>query len=314
VGEFRMSVPAAKRGKTFVGNQWWPNMEYLLKFERHYGRYFLTVFVPLWMVQSLSLMSHFIDPTAVPARVGLGVTTVLVYVSLMITLTRDVPAVGETYAIDFYFLLCFMFVTAANFEYAIINYVLTRLRLSTEKMTRREALDHHLREKAAEHGREPTSSWSSPTRSVPGDMMLLSEHEGNKKLHEDQWQEALLREMFELFDVDRSETISLAELKPILAAAGLPNTHSDIRALVRAELGDTVAELDLQQFVTMLRPHTQELFKEFRTGLALIWGTVWTRRDVAQFESRYRIIAAFIAVTFNVVWFALTISLGGDNG
>lgn len=166
VGEFKMTAAGATVSETTLGGYPFPQIKYTLRFSRFYMRYFATTFVPLWLVSILSLLSHFIDPTATPARVGLGVTTVLVLVSLMITLTRAIPAVGETYALDFYFLVCYIMVMGGVMEYTLANWVLVRLRRASENLQRRQDVEKHMVKAAKDAGSMAVSvAWQAATKS-----------------------------------------------------------------------------------------------------------------------------------------------------
>ena len=48
-----------------------------LTFKREFSYYLLTIYVPCCMLVIVSWVSFWLDPNAVPARVSLGVTTLL---------------------------------------------------------------------------------------------------------------------------------------------------------------------------------------------------------------------------------------------
>ena len=69
---------------------------------------------------ALSWVSFWIDKRSVPARVSLGITTVLALTTLMFGIQASLPRVGHVKAIDVFLMGSFIFVFAALVEYAII--------------------------------------------------------------------------------------------------------------------------------------------------------------------------------------------------
>ena len=69
---------------------------------------------------ALSWVSFWIDKRSVPARVSLGITTVLALTTLMFGIQASLPRVGHVKAIDVFLMSSFIFVFAALVEYAII--------------------------------------------------------------------------------------------------------------------------------------------------------------------------------------------------
>ena len=69
---------------------------------------------------ALSWVSFWIDKRSVPARVSLGITTVLALTTLMFGIQVSLPRVGHVKAIDVFLMGSFIFVFAALVEYAII--------------------------------------------------------------------------------------------------------------------------------------------------------------------------------------------------
>lgn len=65
-------------------------------FERRLGYAFIQIYAPTVLIVVLSWLSFWIAQDAVPARVALGVTTVLTIVTLMGSFRSSVPKVRET--------------------------------------------------------------------------------------------------------------------------------------------------------------------------------------------------------------------------
>lgn len=89
-------------------------------FKRDFGFYLLQEFIPTILVVAVSWVGFWIDERSVPARVSLGITTVLAITTLMFGIQGSMPRVGHVKAIDVFLLGSFLFVFAALVEYAII--------------------------------------------------------------------------------------------------------------------------------------------------------------------------------------------------
>eukprot|EP00662_Eupelagonemidae_sp_cell21_P020774 gene20774-biopygen77102 len=75
----------------------------------------------------LSCVALWIDAEKAPARVAAGVTTVLVMITLMFTLRKELPVSGTTMAMEIYIFVCFTFVAVNMVEYGFINYCNTSI-------------------------------------------------------------------------------------------------------------------------------------------------------------------------------------------
>uniref|UniRef100_A0A8B9NF69 Gamma-aminobutyric acid type A receptor rho3 subunit (gene/pseudogene) n=1 Tax=Accipiter nisus TaxID=211598 RepID=A0A8B9NF69_9AVES len=73
----------------------------------------------------LSWVSFWIDRRAVPARVSLGITTVLTMSTIMTGVSASMPQVSYIKAVDVYLWISFLFVFLSVIEYAAVNYLTT---------------------------------------------------------------------------------------------------------------------------------------------------------------------------------------------
>lgn len=92
------------------------------KLQRQQGYYVLQIYTPCTLLVVMSWVSFWINKEASPARVALGIMTVLSMSTLGFGLRTDLPKVSHSTALDIYILSCFGFVFAAMVEYAVINY------------------------------------------------------------------------------------------------------------------------------------------------------------------------------------------------
>ena len=67
-----------------------------LTLRREFSYYMLTIYVPTCMLVIVSWFSFWIDPKAVPARVALGVTTLLTMSTKTASISNSLPPVAYT--------------------------------------------------------------------------------------------------------------------------------------------------------------------------------------------------------------------------
>ncbi|XP_023241251.1 glycine receptor subunit alphaZ1-like [Centruroides sculpturatus] len=78
----------------------------------------LNVYLPSTLVVTMSWLSFWLDVNAVPARVTLGVTSLLTIITQMLQSRSYTPPVDYVKAVDIWLLACMFFVTASLIEYA----------------------------------------------------------------------------------------------------------------------------------------------------------------------------------------------------
>ncbi|CAI5445271.1 unnamed protein product [Caenorhabditis angaria] len=97
-------------------------LKVFFKLQRQQGYYILQIYTPCTLVVVMSWVSFWINKEASPARVSLGIMTVLSMSTIGFGLRTDLPKVSHSTALDVYILSCFGFLFAAMVEYAVINY------------------------------------------------------------------------------------------------------------------------------------------------------------------------------------------------
>ncbi|KAL7645031.1 UNVERIFIED_CONTAM: hypothetical protein RMT77_003401 [Armadillidium vulgare] len=93
-----------------------------LMFKREFSYYLLTIYIPCCMLVIVSWVSFWLDQNAVPARVSLGVTTLLTMATQTSGINQSLPPVSYTKAIDVWTGVCLTFVFGALLEFALVNY------------------------------------------------------------------------------------------------------------------------------------------------------------------------------------------------
>ncbi|XP_045205196.2 glycine receptor subunit alpha-2-like [Mercenaria mercenaria] len=93
--------------------------------ERNYAYYLIQIYVPSILIVILSFVNFWLDCTSVPARISLGLLTVLTMTTQSAGARANLPRVSYVKAIDVYMATCLAFVFLALLEFAYVN-VLTR--------------------------------------------------------------------------------------------------------------------------------------------------------------------------------------------
>ncbi|ELU02929.1 hypothetical protein CAPTEDRAFT_219971 [Capitella teleta] len=97
---------------------------------RHFGYYMIQNYIPSGLIVVLSWVSFWISTDAVPARITLGVLTVLTMTTQCVGIWMSLPMVSYIKAIDIWMSTCVMSVFFAMLEFAVVN-----------TMSRKEARD-----------------------------------------------------------------------------------------------------------------------------------------------------------------------------
>ncbi|KAG7503983.1 glycine receptor subunit alpha-2 isoform X1 [Solea senegalensis] len=116
--------------------------------ERQMGYYLIQMYIPSLLIVILSWVSFWINMDAAPARVALGITTVLTMTTQSSGSRASLPKVSYVKAIDIWMAVCLLFVFAALLEYAGVNFVSRQQKefLRLRRRQRRSHKDEDMRE------------------------------------------------------------------------------------------------------------------------------------------------------------------------
>ena len=89
---------------------------------------------------------------AVPARVALGITTVLTMTTLISSTNASLPKISYLKSIDVFLIVCFFMVFASLMEYAAVSYMHTRCKKYPPNKRRNSDPQSRTCEKLANHG------------------------------------------------------------------------------------------------------------------------------------------------------------------
>uniref|UniRef100_A0A8C1RMZ8 Gamma-aminobutyric acid receptor subunit rho-1 n=1 Tax=Cyprinus carpio TaxID=7962 RepID=A0A8C1RMZ8_CYPCA len=110
----------------FYSSTGWYNRLYIhFTLRRHVFFFLLQTYFPATLMVMLSWVSFWIDCRAVPARVPLGITTVLTMSTIITGVNASMPRVSYIKAVDIYLWVSFVFVFLSVIEYAAVNYLTT---------------------------------------------------------------------------------------------------------------------------------------------------------------------------------------------
>jgi len=100
-----------------------------IQFVRSMGYYLIQIYIPSSLIVVISWVSFWLNRGATPARVGLGVTTVLTMTTLISSTNSALPKISYVKSIDVYLAACFFMVFASLIEYASVGYMAKRIQM-----------------------------------------------------------------------------------------------------------------------------------------------------------------------------------------
>merc|ERR1719242_1359018 len=100
-----------------------------IQFVRSMGYYLIQIYIPSSLIVVISWVSFWLNRGATPARVGLGVTTVLTMTTLMASTNAALPKISYVKSLDVYLGACFFMVFASLIEYASVGYMAKRIQM-----------------------------------------------------------------------------------------------------------------------------------------------------------------------------------------
>ena len=94
-----------------LGN--YSRMSLEFQFVRSMGYYLIQIYIPSGLIVIISWVSFWLNRAATPARVSLGVTTVLTMTTLMSSTNAALPKISYVKSIDIFLGTCFVMVFAS---------------------------------------------------------------------------------------------------------------------------------------------------------------------------------------------------------
>lgn len=106
--------------QTYVAGTF-PCLEVRFELRRDIGFFLIQVYVPSILIVILSWVSFWINIESSPARVSIGLLTVLTTTTMSAAARASLPRVSYIKAIDVWMIICLIFVFASLIEYAVVN-------------------------------------------------------------------------------------------------------------------------------------------------------------------------------------------------
>ncbi|KAI1286413.1 Gamma-aminobutyric acid receptor subunit beta [Halotydeus destructor] len=118
-----------------------------IQFARSLGFYLIQIYIPATLIVVISWVSFWLHRNATPARVALGVTTVLTMTTLMSSTNSQLPKISYIKSIDVFLGTCFVMVFASLIEYATVGYLGKRIAMRKTRAEQMAKLEEEKRKK-----------------------------------------------------------------------------------------------------------------------------------------------------------------------
>ncbi|ODN04742.1 Gamma-aminobutyric acid receptor subunit beta [Orchesella cincta] len=122
-----------------------------IQFVRSMGYYLIQIYIPSSLIVVISWVSFWLNRNAAPARVYLGITTVLTMTTLMSSTNKALPKISYVKSIDVYLGTCFVMVFAALLEYATVGYLAKRIQMRKNHFAALQKMALQLQKSCEEH-------------------------------------------------------------------------------------------------------------------------------------------------------------------
>ncbi|KAI1286411.1 Gamma-aminobutyric acid receptor subunit beta [Halotydeus destructor] len=157
-----------------------------IQFARSMGYYLIQIYIPASLIVIISWVSFWLHRNATPARVALGVTTVLTMTTLMSSTNSQLPKISYIKSIDVFLGTCFVMVFASLLEYATVGYLGKRIAMQKSRLDQLTKLAEEHRRKcaaaaaAAATAAQQLTSGANLVNSQPTAMLANQQQQANQ--------------------------------------------------------------------------------------------------------------------------------------
>ncbi|XP_076467592.1 glycine receptor subunit alpha-4-like [Babylonia areolata] len=121
IPDFKLTAITAHDCTATYATGTFPCLEARLKLQRQIGFYLIQTYIPCMLIVSLSWLSFWLDTHAIPARISVGLLTVLTITTQSSSVRSELPRVPYTKSIDVWISVCLVFVFFAYMQYAFVT-------------------------------------------------------------------------------------------------------------------------------------------------------------------------------------------------
>eukprot|EP01063_Lacrimia_lanifica_P034028 TRINITY_DN6205_c0_g2_i1.p1 TRINITY_DN6205_c0_g2~~TRINITY_DN6205_c0_g2_i1.p1 ORF type:complete len:614 (+),score=138.78 TRINITY_DN6205_c0_g2_i1:47-1843(+) len=284
VGPYKVGVPTAQMREQSIGNNKFSQVIYTWTFERAKGRFIATNLTQLWLVVAMSFMGLFVNVEVAPARVAIGLISVLTCMNILNRLLADIPVVPNITGMDWLYLITAYFVVMNVAEYCLVNYLISSL--GTQEKRASEL-------KRRRHANFPPSS-----RACTHKKIKLAKCE--------------LSELFHMFDTGEDGVLTRSEASALILSIAADRARPVDVKLVTETVNDLPRLITFTDLCTLLLGSNQLAEKVGLNyepkGSMLLWGAAWSKKDILIVERVYRMWAPIFYIYAHFMWFLALLS------